>query len=76
MNSLKFEEVKLIYFFIIGGVGVGKSYLIKIIYYSVVKIFWYVCKNFELLIVFLMVLIGVFVININGMIINIVLVIF
>lgn len=40
MNSLKFEEVKLIYFFIIGGVGVGKSYLIKIIYYIVVKIFY------------------------------------
>lgn len=62
--------------FFIGGGGFGKSYVIKLIYYIVVKVFKYVIINFELLIVLLMVLTGVFVINIEGIIMNIALVIF
>lgn len=56
--------------------GGGKSYLIKIIYYIVVKTYKYVLMNFEKLIVLLVVFIGVVVIDIDGIIINIVLVLF
>lgn len=76
LNCLKLEKVDFINLFVIGGVGVGKSYLIKVIYYIVVKIFRYGIVNLDRLIVVLMVLIGVVVINIDGIIIYIVLLIF
>lgn len=63
--------------FVIGGVGIGKSYLINVIVNMVKRELWVFCDdNLEGIIVLLMVLIGCVVKNIKGNIIYSVLSIF
>lgn len=59
----------MFYIFVIGGVGIGKSYLIKIVYYEVERVLLKLVYELGYLIVLLIVLMGIVVFNIGGIII-------
>ena len=70
IHSLNPEEIKLIYLFLTGGGGSGKSHLVKTIYHTLVKTFRCIVSNPELPTVLLMAPTGVSAINIEGTTIN------
>lgn len=59
----------MFYIFVIGGVGIGKSYLIKSVYYEVERVLLKLVYELGYLIVLLIVLMGIVVFNIGGIII-------
>ena len=70
MNRLKPVEVKPIYLFLTGGLGAGKSHLIKTIYHTAVKTFRHPPCNPELATALLLAPTGVAAINIDGTTVN------
>lgn len=66
MKKVLGKKLKLFYLFVIGGVGIGKSYLIKIINYEVFRILNKVSFGLEDIIVLLIVFMGIVVFNIGG----------
>lgn len=62
------KKFKLFYIFVIGGVGIGKSYLIKVVYYEVLRILEKESIELNKIIVLLIVFIGIVVFNIGGFI--------
>lgn len=60
------EKCEFLYLFVIGGVGIGKSYFIKVINYEVLCLFLRVMFDLERILVVFVVFIGMVVFNIGG----------
>lgn len=61
--------LRLFYIFIIGGVGIGKSWFIKVINFEVLCLFFRFSLFLDVLLVLLIVFIGIVFFNIGGFII-------